>query len=246
MRKELQKIGLREKESKVYLAILELGHANIQTIAKKSGVKRTTVYDVLEDLKKRGLVSIGGRGKRNIFFAEDPRKIGHDLDDRKHAFARLLPELLSIANLLDKKPRIRYFEGEEGLREVYEDTLRYPDQEIVAWIADEGLKKMGEDFFIEEYDPERKEKKIWIRAIGPDRPNVRAFQALDRQSLRQTKLAKDQECDFDVEIVLYGKSKVGVIAFDEMIGLIVESTKIYKTLKNIFEMSWTSLEKETD
>ncbi|TAK95422.1 hypothetical protein EPO05_04355 [Patescibacteria group bacterium] len=238
MKKRLQKLGLGEKESKVYLAILELGHANIQAISKKSGVKRTTVYDVLEDLKKKGLISITGKGKRNVYVAEDPRKIGHEIDERKHAFTHLLPELLSLANLLDKKPRIRYFEGLSGLREVYEDTLTYHDQEIVAWIADEGLKTMGQDYFTQEYDPERKEKKIWVRAIAPDNELMRDFKKLDAQSLRQTRIISNRALDLDVEIVLYGKSKIGIIAFNEEMGLIIESTKIYKTLKSIFELCW--------
>lgn len=53
----LQKIGLQQKESAVYLALLELGTADVSGIAKKAGIKRPTCYLVLDDLKNRGLVS---------------------------------------------------------------------------------------------------------------------------------------------------------------------------------------------
>jgi len=45
---ELEKLGLNEKEARVYLALLELGESNIQGLSAKSSVKRTTVYDILE------------------------------------------------------------------------------------------------------------------------------------------------------------------------------------------------------
>ena len=54
--RDLEAFGLTEKESRVYLALLELGEAGIGEIAKKSAIKRTTLYDVVENLKKSGLV----------------------------------------------------------------------------------------------------------------------------------------------------------------------------------------------
>ena len=73
--KNLEKLNLADKEAKVYLALLELGEANIQRISNKSKIKRTTVYDVIEDLKEKGLVGTSKRKKRNYFFAENPRVI---------------------------------------------------------------------------------------------------------------------------------------------------------------------------
>ena len=63
-----------------------------------------------------------------------------------------MPELLSIANFIDKKPQIRYFEGKEGLKEIFKDTLNYPNQEILAWFPRTFEK------FIDEY-PEYKDSK---------------------------------------------------------------------------------------
>jgi len=57
LNKELEKIGLSKKEAKVYLACLELSEATIGQISKKSGVKRTTVYDIVESLKEKSLIS---------------------------------------------------------------------------------------------------------------------------------------------------------------------------------------------
>ena len=49
----LQKIGLTEREAKVYLAGLQSGPATMQQLANGAGLKRSTVYDVAVTLKAK-------------------------------------------------------------------------------------------------------------------------------------------------------------------------------------------------
>lgn len=242
LEKYLEKLGLDDKEAKVYLALLELGEGNIQQIAKKSGVKRTTVYDIIESLKYKGLVSSATRHKKIFYSAEDPRTLEEKLEEKKHTLRRILPELLSIANTLDKKPRIRFFEGEEGIKEVYKDTLNYPDQELLAWLSNETTAgSFDRKFFDDYYVPRRVSKKIWVRAIAQNTPILQQYKSIDEKSLRKTKLISSALFPIEVEINLYGKNKIAIMSFSEKIGLIVESQKIFTTLKSIFEMNWNSI-----
>ena len=237
--KDLEKLGLNQKEAKMYLALLELGEANIAQITKKSGIKRTTAYDIIEALKERGLLSTVIKHKKTYYFAENPRVIEQSLDEKKDTLNKILPDLLAITNLIDKKPKIRYFEGVEGLKEVYMDTLNYPDQELLAWVSEEAVRAFDAKFLNEYYLPKRVKNRIWVRAIAPNKPYFQKnYVALDEKSLRKTKLAPIEDLCFAVEINLYGKNKVGIMSFREQIGLIIESQKIHKTLKSIFEMNW--------
>lgn len=238
--KDLQKFGLDEKEAKAYMAALEIGEGTVGRLAAKSGIKRTTLYDVIESLKRKGLLSIVRRSKQTVYMAEDPRVLRGSLEEKQQTLEKMLPELLSIANFLDNKPTIRYFEGDEGIKEVYKDTLKYPDQEMLAWVSDEAWA-FDEEFLFGYYLPQRIAKKIWVRAIAPDRPHMREYKNADEKSLRRTKLTSSEQFPLMVEIDLYGKNTIAVMAFAEKIGLIIESEKIYKTLKSIFEMNWAAL-----
>lgn len=240
---ELEKLGLSGKEAKVYLAVLELGEGNIGQIAGKSGVKRTTVYDVVGSLEEKRLLNKTMKGKKAVYFAEDPRKIEENLDEKKNTLKKILPELLSVMNTLEKKPRIRFFEGAEGIKEVYKDTLKYPNQELLAWVSNEAMTGFDIEWLEKYYVPKRLEKKIWVRAIAPRAADLENYKARDEKSLRQTRLIDSQEFPMEVEINLYGGRNIGVMAFGEQMGLVIESKKIYKTLKSIFELSWKSLEK---
>lgn len=239
--KDLEKIGLNQNESKVYLAALELGEASIQQIAKKSGVIRTTVYGVSQQLKERGLLSMATKRNKTFYMAEHPAKLNDDLKEKQHFLEKMLPELLSVANAIDKKPKIRFFEGVGGMKDVYFDTLQYHGQELLAWVPKESIDVFDVDYLTDYYVPMRLKNKIWVRAIAPDDTDMKWFKENDEKSLRKTKVVSNDKFPFRVEINLYGKNKIGIIAFEERIGLIIESEKIYTTLRSIFELNWSSL-----
>lgn len=239
--KDLERIGFNPKEANLYLAALELGDSNIQQLAKKSGVKRTTAYDIIESLKKKGLMTQSISGKKTLFHATDPRKLENEIEEQRHVVKRAMPELLAIANTLDSKPKVSFFEGHDGIKDVYRDTLNYPDQELLAWVAEEAVEHFDIDFLNNQYLPKRIEKKIWVRAIAPDVEEMHTYKEIDEKSLRKTRLTDSESFGLDVEINLYGKNKVAVMSFEEKFGMIIESKKIFDTLKNIFEMNWHSL-----
>lgn len=240
LEKKLKKIGFEEKETKVYLSLLELEEGSVSEIAQKSGVKRTTVYHVLEDLKKRGLVSINKKSKKLLYVAEDPRSIEQDLKEKQLYFQTILPEILSVANSIGKKPKIKYYEKFEGIKEMYRDELKISDGEILTWWS-ESYEIFGDDFFYDYYMPERIKKKIWVRVIAPDNDFIRNIQKEDVKSLRKIKTMPNAKQNAELEITLYGKSKISIKSFQEGFGLIIESQSLHNTLKMTFEFIWEAL-----
>ncbi len=236
--KKLQNAGLGEREAKVYLALLELGEANIANLVKKSKIKRSTIYDMLELLKQKGLVSQTNLKKRTLYYAESPKKIITELENRKKGVEEIMPELLSITNLLSRKPKIRYFEGKEAVKDIFEDTLEYQNSEVLTFLPYPYLD-LDKDYFWKYYNPERVKKKIWMRILAPDtKTNQKAAQEMS-DFLVTTKLMDNQAfSDFDVEIKIYGKTKIGIISHQENLGIIIESKKIFDGLKAIFEYLW--------
>ncbi len=242
LNKELEKIGLNKKEAKVYLACLELSEATVWQIAKKSGVKRTTVYDIIEILKDKGLISSVIKNKKAYYYAESPKKLENNLNEKKEILQGIMPELLSVANMMDKKPKIKYFEGAEGMKEVLRDTLNYPNQEMLAWFPEETTYEVGDDFFYREYIPKRIEKKIWVRALAPDTDAMIKLAEGDEKELRQTRLLPKEKFNSTVAIELYGKHKVLIVGYKENNAIVIESEQIYTALKSMFEIMWEGLE----
>jgi len=236
--KELQHIGLNEKEAEIYLASLELGQTDISRLAKKARIKRTTAYLVADSLKKRGLLNSFKKGKRPVFYAEDPRILLEQLDERKALITSLLPRLLSQSNLIDKKPVIRFYEGEEGIREIFNDSLRFPGKEMLAFYPESSIHYVGAEYWTNYYAPKRLKLRIPVRNLYPDNPAMRKYQRSISGQLQTTKFIDSKLFNIEIEFIVYGDRQVALISFAEEIGLIIESRKIQQGLRSMFETIW--------
>jgi sugar-specific transcriptional regulator TrmB len=238
--KLLEKLGLNGKKADVYLAALELGKARVIEIAKKAGVKRTTCYDILMELEKQGLISETAKGKKRLFIGENPGKIKKDLAAKEKLFDEILPELQAVYNIKGQKPKIRFYEGKEGLKEVYNDTLNYTG-EILAFASEDVVKILGNEW-TNDYIKKRKERGMHARAIMPATEIIKKdYAALDREQLRISKLIDPAKYPFSIEIDIYGHQKVALMSSKEETGVIIEGAEIYKTMKAIFELIWDNL-----
>lgn len=236
----LQKLGLNGKKADVYLSTLELGGASVIEIAKKSGIKRTTCYDIITDLICEGFLLETPKGVRRLFVAEDPEKIQRNLASKERLFSEILPQLRSIHNTRALKPKIKFYEGKEGLKEVYADTMRYKT-ETLGFASDDIIKVMGMEWSLE-YLEKRKKLGLWAKAIIPSTEFMSAnFLSKNIEQLRLAKTIDPKKYPFSIEIVIYGHNKVALISAKEETGLIVEGQEIYNTLKFIFQLVWDLL-----
>lgn len=240
IREILEQLDLEGKKADIYLASLELGGATVIEIAKKSGVKRTTCYDVLLDLIKKGLISETVKGKRKFYIGEDPEKIQKDLRKKEILFSEILPQLKSIHNTGGNRPKIRFYEGKEGLREVYNDTLKYLG-EVVGFASEDVVRILGHDWAWD-YMKRRKQNHLTARFIMPETEFMKNEVASnDQEQLRTSKLVDPKKYPFTIEINIYGFSKVALMSSKEETGVIIESSEIYNTMKLIFELLWDNL-----
>lgn len=236
----MEQFGLMGKKANVYLAALELGSSTVIEIAKKAGIKRTTCYDILLDLTNEGLISETSKGKKRLFVGEDPEKIQRNLKNKERLFSEILPQLQSIHNVRGAKPKIRFYEGKEGLKEVYDDTLKY-NGELLAFASYDVVNVLGMDW-ADEYLKKRVKKNIYARAIAPSSQIlIKDFIDKDREHRRTTKLIDPKKYPFSIEINIYGHQKVALMSSKEEMGLIIEGAEIHNTMKLIFELIWDLL-----
>jgi len=71
----LRELGFSEREIKVYLALLKLGQTTVGPIAAKTRMQHSKVYQTLEKLIDKGLVSFVLKSKTKHFEAQDPKHI---------------------------------------------------------------------------------------------------------------------------------------------------------------------------
>lgn len=236
----LAQFDLIGKKADVYLAVLELGSGSVIEIARKSEIKRTTVYDILLDLEKSGLIYQTTKVNKRLFVAEDPEKLKKKLEEKERVLGEMLPQLRSLYNIKGIKPKIKFYEGKEGLRQVYADTLNY-NGEILAFASEDVVKTLGMEW-ANDYLQKRVKKEIRVRIILPKTELIeKEFNPKDQKQLRSSKLVNPKKYPFSVEINIYGHQKIALMSAREEIGIIIEGKEIYSTMKLIFELLWDNL-----
>lgn len=238
----LQSIGLSEKHAKLYLAGLQMGTAPASDYAKATGLNRITSYNLLEEMVRDGQFTMVKKLKAKWYAPVSPEYIA--LEAKKHAEAleKSLPEMRSLAGAKYRKPHVRYFEGWEGIRHVYDDTLTATG-ELLNFANSMVVRKYWPKYD-EEYVAERVKRGIHLRGIAPDDATGRKVHGQDKDQLREIRLVPARDFDFTNEINIYD-TKVAICSFDsglrgdrDMFGVIIESKEVAETQRQIFEMAW--------
>lgn len=239
----LQQIGLNEKQAKIYLACLELGETSIKEISKKSKVKRTTIYDFIDDMVNSGFIKQTIRGKKKIYIAADPDELKIIIKKKEALLAQILPQLNSISNTIKARPKIWFYNGIEGLKEVYADTLNYPG-EILAIGGEDIVNEVSLDWILD-YIKKRVKKRISVRGIVARTDLLKKeIIAKNKEQLRITKIIDPKKFPFPIEINIYGDKRVFFVSANEQVAVIIEGAEIHKAMKSFFELVWDNLPKE--
>ncbi len=232
----IKNIGLTPKEAKVYIAMLELGSNTVAAIAAKAQLNRVTTYDILEKLLKKGITHFLTKNGVKFFDATDPQIISHEITRKAHDFKKALPEFRRLRGEA-AHPKVRYFEGFEGIKTLYADTLS-SKTEILNYSNSKEIRAHWPDYDTE-YVKERAHRKIFLRGIAPDDEHGRWVHSQDKKSFREIRLVPKEHFNFTNEINVYD-DKVAIVSFKDvpLIGMIIESLEIANTQRDIFKMAW--------
>ncbi len=246
----LASLGLTEAEAQVYMSLLAIGAQPASVAAKKSGLKRGHTYNVLTELTHRGLVQEFEKGSVRYFSAAPPQTLvsilknrQDDLDRQKSQLLEALPELESIKNPLSVRPKVRFFQGIDGIKEIYEETISIPGETIFA-IGDfehffpmENSRELNE--WMWKYSERRARKGITYCGIL-NRSTI-SDQAYRTRVKHKRKLKMLQGVDLSVEVNIVGDKLAIVSSSKDMVGLIVEDRPTAETLRNFHRAIWNVL-----
>lgn len=243
----LQQAGLTQDQALIYEVLLKNGPLKASKVHQKTPLKRGWVYKLLEDLSKMGLVEKAEEpGKVAVFSPAHPlllRNLAETKErqakDAQVALTDVLPQLTSDYQLALHKPGVQFFEGIEGIKKVYEDTLvekstiyailspAAPHPEIHEWLTKNYVKrraKMGTKAYV----------------IAATDTQAEEYKKTDDAQLRQTVLVSKDSFPIATEIDLYGGNKVAHILFreNELIAFVIQSEAVYQSMFSYFKLAW--------
>ena len=86
-------LGLTLNEARIYYSLLKLKKGSIDEIAKSADIHRRNVYDTLERLQQKGLITQIISSKTLLFSAVDPEKLKEMIEEKQNSLNLVLPGL---------------------------------------------------------------------------------------------------------------------------------------------------------
>ncbi|MBI4092824.1 MAG: TrmB family transcriptional regulator [Candidatus Kerfeldbacteria bacterium] len=240
----LSRMGLKEKEVRVFLSLLELGPSPVRTIAARSRINRGTTYEVLRWLIEAGLVSYFHKTRHQYFAAEDPNKLVALLDLRLQELERTKRIVADVVPLLtvrtagnERQPRVRFFEGQAGIHALLEDVLATMKGENEKLYRVYSSADIRQHLYLSFSDFSQKRVTLGIHvktiAIGT---GGKLWGLDERRWLTTTEQALTYQ-------IIYG-GKLAMISLDQggrPVGAILEDPRIANTQRFIFDQLWATL-----
>jgi sugar-specific transcriptional regulator TrmB len=242
---ELKKLGLTDKEAKIYLTSLQRGPETAPGLAKLAEVVRPTAYVVYDNLIKKGLMSTFTKGKKTFYLAEPPEHLvtllrlqKQKIDETERELNKIIPELEAMSNTKGEKPKVRVFEGTKGLKAISEKMFKIKTKEVRSFIPlDEMFGLFEEKEHVESITKRRLAKKIkskvlYTRKKGP------LEGATNKKFLREAKHIPGDKYPLKAGIDIFEDS-IAMYSFKgKIMGVFIENEYLAQTMKTIFDLCW--------
>jgi sugar-specific transcriptional regulator TrmB len=231
--------GFHETEASFYLAALELGQAPISQIARKAGISRTNGYAVFARLIEEGLVvEVGGTSKKTMLIAaEEPERLLELFDARRQKINEALPELKSLHNRSRTKPRVRFYQGLDGIKQVLNDTLAARDKRLLGILSMRDLYEVPGREWMDDFVRRRIDAGVFLRVIRSPSKDLTSNWPPSEGDLREVRFAP-HEFVFSMTSYIYDHKVALISSRRENFAMTIESEEFATMQRNLFEMFW--------
>ena len=244
-------LGLSEPEILIYKTLLELGSRPAGMIAQRAGLKRGHTYNILALLASKGIVQEFMKNNVRHFTCSAPRSLVSVMESREEQFARQKSNLLKVIPFLEQlrspvasQPRVRFYQGVEGVKEILEDMIRSPDETVYsAMDIAYSWRIPGREIhdWTDSFMKRRIDRNVWYYGIINESPesDFVVGKGVGDHSKRYIKKVKN--IYLPVEINIYGNKVAVITTHEETLGLIIENRIIAETCRGIFKAIWDAL-----
>jgi HTH-type transcriptional regulator, sugar sensing transcriptional regulator len=240
----LEKLGMTKNEVKIYLALLELGSSTTGPIIKNTGIHTSKVYDGLERLADKGLVShVVEAGVRHFKAVSPDRLLDYlenkkvDISHQEEEIKQILPALKLKQQLAGDDTEAEIFRGWKGMETVYRmlrDGLQKGELNYIFGASKGEDEERVRSFFNRHVnlimDKGIKQKIIFNESA---RGNISAY---DNNPLFTVKYLKNTT---PAEINIWADKTMIVLLTMKPVVILISNDKVADSFRNFFDVMWT-------
>lgn len=248
---DLRKIGLTDGEIKIYDSLLELGETTRAQLVKKSGVSPSKIYDVINRLTEKGLVSSVKKHGTLHFSAANPERLKdfleqkeRDIEKERQLVADILPALLAKYQKTEEETDVEVFYGWEGLKTVFlglEKSMSKEDESLVFG-ASIGKNPEQADIFFHKHQQRVEKQGYKVRIIFNEDMRARKNRYKYYIGHKKHEIRFLHSHTF-TELYIYKKSVLFLMLLNKPIAINVKNTEVVDSFRKFFETMWKDAKK---
>ncbi len=239
----LEALGLNEKESSIYVALLQIGSQAASVVAKRVKIPRSSVFFHLDNLIKKGFVKKDIRSNIQYFSAVDPAKLEKllerkrsKIDDQIGELKGLMPDFNLLKSPFVNEAKVTYFEGVEGLCKMVDEVIQTPEDIyfISAHVFHPEVRKYIRDVYVPSRRQSKKNKAEMILTSYNDSED---YVKQARDIYDWIGFVDQKDVDFEATIAIYGNSiQFLSTKIEDLTGVLIENPFLANTMKGVFQL----------
>ena len=235
IQEQLNELGLTKSEGKVYTFLLEEGLSTPPQIARGTGIARTNCYNILTKLQVDGLIEEQEKGKRKAYIASDPEALLRTVQKKKEIIERILPDLRALYTVQKNKPKIRFYDGFEQVKEIYLQATE--TDALLALGSTKHLTDKDPDFFLT-FERALKDKNVFVQDLITE-PSEKIGVEQTKQILKgmyDFQLLPKKYSDFPTDILVWNDNIALITLTEPIFGTVITNKLLAQTFRFMFEM----------
>lgn len=238
--KELQKLGLKENEARVYLASLRLGPTVISALSKETGLKRTNIYALVNNLMEKGLFTLREAGFKQYYSAESPKNLKNLVEQQADLLINLLESKIE-KNRNSGTNEFFHFKGIGGMKNAFTSMLGDLKKGDFYCVISDGNRWFDTDKkFFEKFMQKRARLNLDLRLILVDNEFGQHSLKYQKNYNEQVKLLP-KGTTIDANLVFTPYRMLTHQLSEPRLTTIIESPETSFAQKQIFDIAWESL-----
>lgn len=241
---QLQQVWLQEKEAQVYICIYSLWSAWASLIAKRTGIKRVTIYALLKSMEQKWVVMCLQRAGVNIYSVKDPEYLLEQKQRVLDTFAANMSLFVWLQKRWAQAPRIEYVQWIKGIQSMY-DAILSSKTPLYAFLSDDDIEPVLQTYLNQTFIKKRREKKLSAHVLVSDTQLNQSYKQhiWTHDPYTVVKFVEKNLTGLSGEIILYNEVSVAYALYspEELMGYTIHSPQLYASMKSLFTCIWSLL-----
>ncbi|MSU74964.1 MAG: hypothetical protein EXS55_00385 [Candidatus Magasanikbacteria bacterium] len=232
----LLSFGLKEKEQRVYIALLRAGQTTATPLARLAELPPTTTESILQRLLEYGLISASKHKSRHVYEAHDPTVLKRLLEKKLREVAAAIPLLQTIKKDYTTSTKVKIY-YRDRLTDIFESAMNCKSKIIYEIVSPKNFQEiLGEKYH---FTKRRLEHGIKLKSLRVESHEIKKYSpVIHTRELREAKFLP-RELTFQATILFWDTTVAIFATKTEGSAVTITSPVFSEMFKQLFDLLWS-------